>query len=78
MQPYMTQDRFPVDWAAAAMLKQFLGNHRRWIHRKDRLPPKPSRKGKERAQAKNRSHSGLGSHCSDESDGERGGLSVAD
>ncbi|KZP23112.1 hypothetical protein FIBSPDRAFT_952193 [Athelia psychrophila] len=83
-QPYMTQDRFPVDWAAAAMLKQFLGNHRRWLRKKGRLaasPTKGSGKGKAHAQLENQRDSDSGSSDSDsrnESAGGRSGLRVED
>lgn len=63
MQPYMTQDHFPVDWAGLTMLKQFLGNHYCWLHKKGCLvasPPKVSRKGKECTQLENQNRSGLG------------------
>lgn len=38
--PYMTRKRFPADWAAGEMLKQFLRNHRRYEVKKGRMPPR--------------------------------------
>jgi len=34
---YMTQKRFPQDWATAELLKQYIRNHRRYTAKKDRL-----------------------------------------
>jgi hypothetical protein len=33
----MTQKRFPQDWAAAELLKQYIRNHRRYAFKKSRL-----------------------------------------
>jgi len=33
----MTQKRFPQDWAAAELLKQYIRNHRRYASKKRRL-----------------------------------------
>lgn len=33
----MTRKRFPADWAAGEMLKQFLRNHRRYEVKKGRM-----------------------------------------
>ncbi|KAF7981190.1 hypothetical protein HWV62_34505 [Athelia sp. TMB] len=73
--PYMTQDRFPADWAAAAMLKQFLSNHRSWLRRNGRLETAGSQKGKRRAENGNDSRSS--SNSSDDGDGN-GGLPTED
>ncbi|KZP03934.1 hypothetical protein FIBSPDRAFT_968563 [Athelia psychrophila] len=78
VQPSMTQDCFPVNWAAAAMLKQFLGNHRRWLRKKGCLPASPTKgstKGKARAQLENRRGSGSGSSNSDSRDESASGCS---
>jgi len=33
----MTNKRFPQDWAAAELLKQYIRNHRRYAAKKSRL-----------------------------------------
>jgi len=43
----MSKERFPADWAAAEMLKQYMKNHRRHAVRKGRMESRAQKKRKE-------------------------------
>jgi hypothetical protein len=43
----MTKKRFPADWCAAEVLKQYLKNHRRHAVRKGRMESRAERKRRE-------------------------------
>jgi hypothetical protein len=40
----MTKKRFPADWAAAEMLKQYMKNHRRYAVRMGRMEGRAARR----------------------------------
>jgi hypothetical protein len=42
--PYMTKERFPADWAAAEILKQYMKNYRRHAVRKGRMESRANRR----------------------------------
>jgi hypothetical protein len=45
--PYMTKQRFPADWSAAEILKQYMKNHRRHAVRNGRMESRAGRKSRE-------------------------------
>lgn len=51
--PYMTKKRFPADWSAAEILKQYMKNFRRHAVRKGRMESRAERKRKEQGKCAN-------------------------
>jgi hypothetical protein len=49
--PYMTKKRFPTDWSAAELLKQYLKNHRRHAVRNGRMESRAERRKREQDEA---------------------------
>jgi hypothetical protein len=43
----MTKQRFPADWSAAEILKQYMKNHRRHAVRNGRMESRAERKSRE-------------------------------
>ena len=50
----MTRKRFPADWAAGEMLKQYLRNHRRYSVKRGRMESKDAKKRREDAEERGR------------------------
>jgi hypothetical protein len=67
--PYMTKERFPADWAAAEMLKQYMKNHRKHAVRKGRME-RQAKKGREPDETNGREGSDLRNVDDDDFDGE--------
>ncbi|KAJ7637884.1 hypothetical protein DFH06DRAFT_643532 [Mycena polygramma] len=42
--PYLTRDRFPLDWATAEVVKQYLRNKRRYAVKRGFIPKRADRK----------------------------------
>ncbi|KAF7981493.1 hypothetical protein HWV62_33035 [Athelia sp. TMB] len=51
---YMTRKRFPADWAAGEMLKQYLRNYRRYSVKKGRMESREAKKQRENAGVRSR------------------------
>jgi hypothetical protein len=69
--PYMTKKRFPADWAAAEMLKQYMKNHRRHAVRNGRMESRAERRKRE--EMPRGEESGRGIHNVDDVDSDHAG-----
>jgi hypothetical protein len=54
----MTKKRFPADWSAAELLKQYMKNYRRYAVRNGRMKSRTERNGREEDQAESGSGEG--------------------
>lgn len=48
----MTRDRFPADWAAAEMLKQYIKNHRKHAIKAGRMESRADKKRREKGKSR--------------------------
>jgi hypothetical protein len=66
----MTKKRFPADWSAAEMLKQYMKNHRRHAVRNGRMESRAERRRRDQDETNSGEGSGLHNVDHDDSDHE--------